>query len=141
MRLIIVSGLSGSGKSVALNLLEDLDFYCIDNVPAALLDTIVSEVVATQDNVYENLAVGVDARNRSRDLGSLPKLVRDLRSRGIRCEVIFLHAEDDILLKRYAETRRKHPLSEKGLSLHEAIARGMRFGVGSGPARTRSCRY
>jgi UPF0042 nucleotide-binding protein len=123
MRLIIVSGLSGSGKSVALNLLEDLDFYCIDNVPAALLDTIVSEVVATQDNVYENLAVGVDARNRSRDLGSLPELVRGLRSRGIGCEVIFLHAEDDILLKRYAETRRKHPLSEEGMSLQEAIAR------------------
>jgi len=122
MRLIIVSGLSGSGKSVALNLLEDLNFYCIDNVPAALLDTVITELVATADSIYDNLAVGVDARNRSADLKSLPELVRDLRKRNIHCEVIFLHADDNILLKRYSETRRKHPLSDKGLSLADAIA-------------------
>ena len=123
MRLVIVSGLSGSGKSVALNLLEDLDFYCIDNVPAALLGTIITELVATADSIYDNLAVGVDARNRSADLQSVPDLVRDLRNRGIHCEVIFLHAEDAILLKRYSETRRKHPLSDGGLSLADAIAK------------------
>jgi len=123
MRLIIVSGLSGSGKSVALNLLEDLNFYCIDNVPAALLDTVITELVATADSIYNNLAVGVDARNRSTDLKSLPDLVRDLRNKKIHCEVIFLHAEDAILLKRYSETRRKHPLSVEGLSLADAIAR------------------
>lgn len=123
MRLVIVSGLSGSGKSVALHLLEDLDFYCIDNVPAGVLDTIVSEVVATKDKIYDNLAVGVDARNRASDLDALPSLVQDLRQRGINCEVIFLHADDDILLKRYAETRRKHPLSDTGLSLADAIQR------------------
>ncbi len=122
MRLIIVSGLSGSGKSVALNLLEDLNFYCIDNVPAMLLDTVITELVATADSIYDNLAVGVDARNRSTDLKSLPDLVHDLRNRGIHCEVIFLHAEDPILLKRYSETRRKHPLSDAGLSLADAIA-------------------
>lgn len=122
MRLVIVSGLSGSGKSVALNLLEDLNFYCIDNVPAALLDTVITELVATADSIYDNLAVGVDARNRSTDLKSLPDLVHDLRNRGIHCEVIFLHAEDAILLKRYSETRRKHPLSDTGLSLADAIA-------------------
>ncbi|MAF84018.1 MAG: RNase adapter RapZ [Gammaproteobacteria bacterium] len=122
MRLIIVSGLSGSGKSVALNLLEDLNFYCIDNVPAALLDTVITELVASADSIYDNLAVGVDARNRSADLQSLPDLVRDLRNRGILCEVIFLYAEDDILLKRYSETRRKHPLSDEELSLADAIA-------------------
>lgn len=123
MRLVIVSGLSGSGKSVALNLLEDLNFYCIDNVPAALLDTIITELVATADSIYDNLAVGVDARNRSADLQSVPELVRDLRNRGIHCEVIFLHAEDAILLKRYSETRRKHPLSDEGLSLADAIVK------------------
>jgi UPF0042 nucleotide-binding protein len=80
-------------------------------------------MVATRDSIYDNLAFGVDARNRARDLDSLPVLIQDLRKRGIRCEVIFLHADDDILLKRYAETRRKHPLSEKGHSLREAIAR------------------
>jgi len=81
MRLIIISGLAGSGKSVALHVLEDLDFYCIDNVPAATLDTLITEVVATKDSIYDNLAVGVDARNRASDLDSLPDLVRDLRGR------------------------------------------------------------
>lgn len=123
MRLVIISGLSGSGKSVALNVLEDLDFYCIDNVPAVLLGTLISQLTATKDSIYDNLAVGVDARNRARDLDSLPELIKDLRDRGIICEVIFLHAEDEILLKRYAETRRKHPLSDEGLGLKEAIAR------------------
>ncbi len=123
MRLVIISGLSGSGKSVALNMLEDLDFYCIDNVPAALLDTMISQLTASKDSIYDNLAVGVDARNRARDLDSLPELIKDLRNRGVMCEVVFLHAEDEILLKRYAETRRKHPLSDEGLGLKEAISR------------------
>jgi UPF0042 nucleotide-binding protein len=123
MRVVIISGLSGSGKSVALHVLEDLDFYCIDNVPAMMLDTLITRLSATKDPIYENLAVGVDARNTARDLGSLPDLIKDLRNSGIQCEVIFLQADDDILLKRFAETRRKHPLSTEGLSLHEAIAK------------------
>jgi len=123
MRLIIVSGLSGSGKTVALHHFEDLGFYCIDNVPAALLATIIGEIAATQDPLYANLAIGIDARNRAADLARLPEVVRDLRARGIRVEVIFLHADDNVLLKRYGETRRKHPLSAAGLSLREAIDR------------------
>ncbi|TDJ46535.1 MAG: RNase adapter RapZ [Gammaproteobacteria bacterium] len=123
MRLIIVSGLSGSGKTVALHVLEDLDFYCIDNMPAALLDTLITRVIATQDPIYDNLAIGVDARNRAIDLDHLPDLIHDLRGRGVNVEVIFLQAEDEILLKRYSETRRKHPLTDKGLSLQEAIGR------------------
>ena len=123
MRLIIVSGLSGSGKTVALNVLEDLGFYCIDNMPAALLDTLISRVVETEDAIYERLAIGVDARNPQRDVADLPRLIRDLRSSGIQCEVLFLQADDDILLKRYSETRRKHPLGDKDLSLQEAIDR------------------
>ena len=123
MRLVIISGLSGSGKSVALHVLEDLDFYCIDNVPAMLLDTLITRLSATKDSIYDKLAVGVDARNTPRDLSSLPDLIEDLRGRGIKCELIFLQADDDILLKRYAESRRKHPLSDEGLSLHAAIDR------------------
>jgi len=123
VRLIIVSGLSGSGKTVALHHFEDLGFYCIDNMPAALLATLIGEITATQDPLYANLAVGIDARNRAADLAGLPGMVRDLRTRGVRCEVIFLHADDNVLLKRYAESRRKHPLSAAGLSLREAIDR------------------
>jgi UPF0042 nucleotide-binding protein len=123
VRLIIVSGLSGSGKTVALHHLEDLGFYCIDNVPAALLASSVEQIAATEDPVYRNLAIGIDARNRAADLAQLPGVVRHLRSRGVRCEVVFLQTEDDMLLKRYGETRRKHPLSAAGLSLREAIER------------------
>ncbi|QOJ30780.1 MAG: RNase adapter RapZ [Gammaproteobacteria bacterium] len=123
MRLIIVSGLSGSGKSVALHLLEDVGFYCIDNVPAALLDSVISQIAATGDPFYENLAVGVDVRSRAADLESLPELIRRFRGLGIRCEIVFLHASEDSLLKRYAESRRPHPLSAQGMSLREAITR------------------
>ncbi len=123
MRLIIVSGLSGSGKSVALNHFEDLGFYCIDNVPAALLGTMIAELTGTEDPTYGNLAIGIDARNRADDLARLPELVKELVTGGVRCEVIFLHADDDVLLKRFADTRRKHPLSAAGLSLREAIER------------------
>lgn len=123
MRLIIVSGLSGSGKSVALHLLEDVGFYCMDNVPAALLGSVISQIVATADPFYENLAVGVDARSRADELESLPALIEQFRHRGIRCEIVFLHADEDSLLKRYAESRRPHPLSAEGMSLREAIAR------------------
>ncbi|MGI9343100.1 MAG: RNase adapter RapZ [Gammaproteobacteria bacterium] len=123
MRLIIVSGLSGSGKTVALHVLEDLDFYCIDNLPAALLDTLVSRFVDSDESTFDSLAVGIDARNRAEDLASLPTLIRKFRDGGVSCEVVFLQAEDEILLKRYSETRRKHPLADKGLSLQEAIGR------------------
>ena len=121
MRLIIVSGLSGSGKTIALHHFEDLGFYCIDNVPAALLVTMIDQLTATQDPLYANLAIGIDARNRAFDLARLPEVVRDLRNTGVRCEVLFLHAEDNILLKRFGETRRKHPMSAPGLSLREAV--------------------
>ena len=75
MRLIIVSGLSGSGKSVALDSLEDMGFYCIDNIPAALLGGLIRETIEARDALYDNLAVGVDARNRAADLQSLPAML------------------------------------------------------------------
>ncbi len=122
MRLIIISGMSGSGKTVALHLLEDLGYYCIDNFPAALLGSMIEKMFATEDSIYTKLAVGIDARNRATDLESLPGIVGDLRTRGIRCDVIFLQAANDILLKRYSETRRKHPLSNPKVGLQDAIA-------------------
>ncbi len=121
MRLLIVSGLSGSGKSVALHMLEDLDFYCIDNIPAALLKPLISHTVRTPEPAYERIAVGLDARNRPAEIATVPMLVQELRRSGIACEVLFLHADDDALLNRYGETRRKHPLAGDGVSLREAI--------------------
>jgi UPF0042 nucleotide-binding protein len=122
MRLIIVSGLSGSGKSVALHLLEDIDFYCVDNIPAALLKPFISHTIRGTDEVYPRTAVGLDARNRPNEIETIPALVAELRRSGITCEVLYLHANDEVLLKRYAETRRKHPLVTPEVSLRDAIA-------------------
>ncbi len=121
MRLIIVSGLSGSGKSVALHMLEDLDFYCVDNIPAALLKPLISHNLRGPESTYARTAVGLDARNRPTEIATIPAMVLELRRSGIACEVLYLHASEDVLLKRYGETRRKHPLSSSGVGLREAI--------------------
>ncbi len=122
MRLIIVSGLSGSGKSVALHLLEDIDYYCVDNIPAALLKPFISHTIRGTDDTYPRTAVGLDARNRPNEIETIPALVAELRRIGIACEMLYLHAGDEVLLKRYAETRRKHPLVSGEVGLREAIA-------------------
>ena len=121
MRLVFVSGLSGSGKSVALHMLEDLDFYCVDNIPAALLKPFISHTVRSNDPVYRRTAVGIDARNTAAEIATVPQLIDELKRSGIQCELIYLLASDDELLRRFAETRRKHPLSRQGESLREAI--------------------
>lgn len=121
MRLIIVSGLSGSGKSVALNVLEDLGYYCIDNLPAALLKSVVSEVSVGAGQKGNRLAVGIDARNRRQDLESLPSLIDEFRQQNIQTDVLFALADDEVLLKRYGQTRRRHPLAEHGTALRAAI--------------------
>jgi UPF0042 nucleotide-binding protein len=121
VRLIVVSGLSGSGKSVALAMLEDLDFYCVDNLPAGLLPGMIAYTVRSNEADYRRTAVGIDARNRPEDLADVPRLVDELRRSGIACELFFLRAEHEVLLKRFSETRRRHPLSRTGLGLMEAL--------------------
>lgn len=121
MRLIIVSGLSGSGKSVALHVLEDLGYYCIDNLPATLIMAAIDEVASSMEEPVNLLAVGIDARNRREGLESLPALIRDLQQQDIQTELLFLQSSDDILLKRYSESRRRHPLAEDGTALRAAI--------------------
>jgi UPF0042 nucleotide-binding protein len=121
LRLIIVSGLSGSGKSVALHVLEDLGYYCIDNLPAGLLIAAVDEVRRNGSASSKLLAVGVDARNHTENLDALPDVLHELRSQGVKTDIVFLHASDEILLKRYGETRRRHPLAEEGTQLRAAI--------------------
>jgi RNase adapter protein RapZ len=121
MRLVLISGLSGSGKSVALNMLEDLDYYCVDNIPAGLLKDFVAHTVKSNELMFRLTAVGVDARNRPTDIASVPQLISDLRTTGLSCDVVFLRADDEALFKRYSETRRRHPLSRAGIGLAEAI--------------------
>ena len=122
MKLVIVSGLSGSGKSVALHALEDLGYYCIDNLPLALLPAF-AEQFAYANAEYDLCAVGVDARNLNEDFHNFPGLLSQVRSYGLDCEILFLKAEDEILIKRFSETRRKHPLTKAQVSLPEAIER------------------
>lgn len=126
-RLIIVSGLSGSGKTIALHVLEDLGYYCIDNLPAALLRSVVDEVTSGSEPHSPLLAVGIDARNCSQDLATLPELIRTFRKQQIQTNLLFLQASDEILLQRYSETRRRHPLAEHGSALRSAITEERRL--------------
>jgi RNase adaptor protein for sRNA GlmZ degradation len=123
MKMLIISGLSGSGKSVALQALEDLNYYCVDNLPLGLLTEFVEQVIdplATRR--IDRVAVGIDARNLVSDLGRFGDILREIRERGVDCDVIFLTATDNVLIKRFSETRRKHPLTRPNVSLTEAIA-------------------
>ena len=121
LRLIIVSGLSGSGKSVALHVLEDLGYYCIDNLPAGLLVSAVDEVRRRGNGDEIRLAVGMDARNPPDSLVEFPDVLHELQQQGVQTEIVFLHASDRILLQRYRESRRRHPLAEQGGPLRAAI--------------------
>lgn len=122
MKLFIVSGTSGAGKSIALNALEDLGFYCIDNLPLALLPAFAAEAAAgSRQQNYENAAVGIDARNLTDDLSSIAATLNQLKDTGIDTEVIFVDADDATLLKRFSETRRPHPLAGAEVPLEEAI--------------------
>ncbi len=121
MRLIIVSGLSGSGKTIALQTLEDLDYYCVDNLPFKLILPLTREILASSDCAPPAVAVGVDARNFIDELHAFPTTLAELRASDLSVEVLFLQANDDTLLKRYSETRRRHPLDLGNLPLREAI--------------------
>ncbi len=122
-RLVIVTGLSGAGKTVALNMLEDLGYYCVDNVPAKLLREFARATVATQDQAYRWMAIGVDARNRPDEIVAIPQLREELAGLGVSTEIVYLRSEPEVLFKRYSETRRRHPLSADGVDLRAAIGR------------------
>jgi len=118
MQLILITGLSGSGKSVALAVLEDAGFYCVDNLPLDLVERLVETLQATGN---QRAALTVDSRTGGA-ISGLPALVEKLRASGIDTRVIFLESKPDTLIKRFSETRRRHPLSREGLTLPECIA-------------------
>ncbi len=120
--MVIVSGRSGSGKSTALDVLEDNDFYCIDNLPATLLPELVERTLLATELLYPQIAVSIDARNQPNQLERFPEMLAALKDKHIQCDVLFLDAEDETLLKRFSETRRRHPLTSDTRSLREAIA-------------------
>ncbi len=120
--LIIISGLSGSGKSVALKTFEDQDYYCSDNLPIDLLPAFVRGVLGAPGAAPRRLAVGIDVRGQS-DLTQLEQWRQLADEAGVRAQLLFFEASDETVLKRYADTRRRHPLSQLGLSLPEAIDR------------------
>jgi len=120
-RLVVVSGRSGSGKTSALNILEDVGFDCIDNLPPSLLPDLIKQLNSERINEDLRLAVGIDARNLVGDLNKLPDILAGLEASGIDVSVIFLQARRNDLIRRYSETRRKHPLSNETVSLPEAI--------------------
>ena len=118
MQLVLVSGLSGAGKSVALKVLEDGGYYCIDNLPANLL---METVDFLSESGHDRAAVSVDARSAA--LPALPQHLEALRKRGVDCRVLYLEANSSSLLRRFSETRRRHPLAADGSTLAEAIER------------------
>ena len=120
--VIIVSGLSGSGKSVALKTFEDLDYYCVDNLPVELLPSFVRSLMR-DGGLPQKLAVGIDVRNRHSDLSKLAQWRAAVTELGLDATLLVFDATDEVLLRRYSDTRRKHPLAHFGLSLPESITR------------------
>jgi UPF0042 nucleotide-binding protein len=118
MQLVLLSGVSGSGKSVALKALEDAGFFCVDNLPADLIGPLADYAMARGE---QKVAISADARSRE-SLGSLPEIVEKERERGNDVRVIFLAANDESLARRFSETRRPHPLAREGQVLAESIS-------------------
>mgnify|MGYP002515568472 CR=1 FL=1 len=109
MKFVILTGMSGAGKSTAIKMMEDMGFYCVDNIPIALLEKFV-ELTDLQSNELQKVAVGIDIRS-GQALGELRDVLDRIQKRGVSYQILFLDAEDSVLVKRYKETRRNHPLS------------------------------
>lgn len=120
-RLVVISGRSGGGKSTALHVLEDLGFNCIDNLPLRLLPELIKQLV--NDSPGQRFAISVDARNAWSDLPRFPQLVAEANAHGIYVEILYLDARSPVLVQRFSETRRKHPLSKSGMALKEALSK------------------
>ncbi|MEO8777104.1 MAG: RNase adapter RapZ, partial [Rhodanobacter sp.] len=127
IHLIVLTGLSGGGKTVALRALEDLDFYCVDNLPGSLLPHLVQAVLQDRSSRRRRIAVGMDVRNRGEDFSHLPSVLSELAASGVEVHLIFLDCRDEVLIKRYSETRRRHPLALRGVSLADAIVEERRL--------------
>ena len=122
MKLVIISGRSGSGKSTALNLMEDEGYYCIDNLPVALIPKVVRHLQDSSAAEHDLVAICVDARNANKDLANFAELLQN-KPLDLDIDILFLDADSERLIKRFSETRRRHPLSDRHTALTEAIIR------------------
>lgn len=113
MRFVIVTGMSGAGKSTALKMLEDAEYFCVDNLPIPLIEKFAQLSADGAYSEIQKVAIGVDVRNRNA-LGQLESVLKDMKKASIPCEILYLEAQDAVLIKRYKETRRRHPLAEQG---------------------------
>ena len=121
MKLVIVSGLSGSGKTVALHTLEDSGYYCIDNLPLGMLPELIDNMAQPSPLLYDLVAIAIDARSGVENSDRFDEITRRITRHDVELKVLFLTCDTSRLLKRFSETRRKHPLSRKGLPLADAI--------------------
>jgi len=121
MRLILISGRSGSGKSQALNTLEDCGIYKVDNLPVSLIPSLVESIQAKVLGEHNDLALSVDARNSNAELDKFPQVLDDLRAKGVQVTLAYLDSSTDVLVKRFSETRRKHPMSTSSSALQESL--------------------
>jgi UPF0042 nucleotide-binding protein len=127
VHLVVLTGMSGGGKTVALRALEDLEFYCVDNLPTALLPQLVQSVMKDGRGRRRRIAEGVEVRNRVEDFEHMPLVLSELADAGVHVHLVFLDCRDEVLIKRYSETRRRHPLALRGVSLADAIAEERRL--------------
>ena len=123
MKLIIVSGLSGSGKTVALHTLEDAGYYCIDNLPVGMLPDLVDNMVNRSPELYDLVAIAIDARSGIDNSDQFDEMLKHIKQHPIHVDILYLTSDVPRLIKRFSETRRKHPLSRRGLPLVDAIHR------------------
>jgi UPF0042 nucleotide-binding protein len=121
MKLVIVSGLSGSGKTVALHTLEDAGYYCIDNLPLGMLPELINNMNKSSPHPYDLVAIAIDARSGVESSDRFDEIMRRISGHARQLKVLFLTCDTSRLLKRFSETRRKHPLSRGGLPLADAI--------------------
>lgn len=122
-RFLIISGLSGAGKTVALHALEDAGYYCVDNLPVGILLNFATFLAEQDQPHFARVAVGIDARNHPAAIAALPATLEQLHQRGVQAELVFVDASDVTLLQRFSETRRRHPLSSDDTALADAIER------------------
>ncbi len=120
IKIAIISGRSGSGKTTALHVLEDVGYYCIDNLPAGLLPDLLSHTLVNPSVEYQRIAVCIDARNAIDNLQKFTSVLEEFPAQ-VETDIIYLDANNDELIKRFSETRRKHPLSSKFVALQEAL--------------------